>query len=75
MILYGTEMGVDLKFKSVYILLQQLSEFYSCKISREQRYNLETNKYLWVLPYTIVIDIGCLFGVIYNPMKTKDYLK
>jgi hypothetical protein len=72
MILYGTEMGVDLKFKSVYILWQQLSAVLLLeKISKEQRYNLETNKYLWGFAYTIVIDIGCLFGVIYNPMKNK----
>lgn len=49
MILYGTEMGVDLKFKSVYILLAATvsSSTTSKKFSKEQRYNLETNKYLW----------------------------
>lgn len=42
-------MGVDLKFKSVYILLAATVSSYttSKKFSKEQRYNLETNKYLW----------------------------
>jgi hypothetical protein len=76
MILYGAEMGVDLKFKSVLFLLAATVRVIPfVKVVKEQRYNLETNNYLWVLPYTIVIDIGCFFCNLQQFEKKKDYLK
>jgi hypothetical protein len=41
-------------------------------LSKEQRYNLETNKYLF-LPYTIVIDY--LFRSNLQPYENKGLLK
>ncbi len=48
MILYGAEMGFDLKFKWVLILFgSNCQEIYSfVKVVKKQRYNLETNIYL-----------------------------
>jgi hypothetical protein len=58
-------MGVDLKFKSVLFFWQQLSGVIPfVKVVKKQRYNLETNNYLWVLPYTIVIISVAYLGVI-----------
>jgi hypothetical protein len=71
MILYGTEMGVDLKFKSVYILLAAtVRSYYFVKVVKKQRYNLETNNYLWVLP-TIVDRYRLLIWSNLQPMKTR----
>lgn len=63
MILYGAEMGVDLKFKSVYILFGSNCKDLYCfvKVVKKQRYNLETNNCSWRFAYAIVINIGCFF--------------
>jgi hypothetical protein len=71
MILYGTEMGVDLKFKSVFILLAAtVRSYYFVKVVKKQRYNLETNKYLWGFAY-YCDRYRLLIWSNLQPMKTR----